>query len=270
VFLAFVMLLGGCASAQPRDTAHEGGAHRVVSLNPCTDAMAAELAAPGQLVAISHFSHDPAASSMDINAAQHFAATGGTVEEVLALDPDLVIAGTFMPPATRRALEDLGIRVETLGIASSIEQSQMQVRRMAGLFGREQAGEALARRIGAAVAASRPGKGEPTISTVLWQPGGIVPGEATLIGELMREAGFSSHSARLGMAQADYLPLETLLTDPPQLLLVAGDSRAQRHRALARATGMQRARFDPSLLYCGGPTIVRAAQRLAAIREGAT
>ncbi|HBK14906.1 MAG TPA: cobalamin ABC transporter substrate-binding protein, partial [Erythrobacter sp.] len=29
-------------------------------------------------------------------------------------------------------------------------------------------------------------------------------------------------------------------------------------------------RFDTSLLYCGGPTIIRAAERLAAIREAAS
>ena len=29
------------------------------------------------------------------------------------------------------------------------------------------------------------------------------------------------------------------------------------------------AQFDPSLLYCGGPTIIRALDRLHAIRDGA-
>lgn len=268
VILACVLILAGCASGQSEEPLREGKPQRVVSLNPCTDALAAELAGPGQLVAISHFSLDPAASSMDVRVARQFRATGGTVEEVLALDPDLVVAGSFMPPATRRALERLGIRVETFGIASSVGQSQDQVRQMAALLGHEQAGEALARRIGSAVAASRPVGGEPRLSAVLWQPGGIVPGEATLIGELMREAGLASHSAALGMAQADYLPLEVLLADPPQLLLVAGDSRAQHHPALGRLAGMRRAAFDPSLLYCGGPTIVSAAERLSAIRAG--
>ena len=55
-------------------------------LNPCTDAILAEVAAPGQLLAISHYSKDPRASSMEAAVAARFAATGGTVEEVLALD----------------------------------------------------------------------------------------------------------------------------------------------------------------------------------------
>ena len=71
----------------------------IVSLNPCTDAILAEVSSPGQLLAISHYSHDPAATSMDLTKAMQFRATGGTVEEVLSLDPDIVVAGSFLPPA---------------------------------------------------------------------------------------------------------------------------------------------------------------------------
>ena len=265
--LALTLALAGCAGsvASPE---REGGHPTVVSLNPCTDAIAAELAAPGQLLAISHYSHDPAASSMDLALAQRFRATGETVEEVLALDPDLVVAGGFMPPATRRALEDLGIRVETFGIASSVAESQAQVRRMAELLGGRERGEALARRIGIAVIAARPAKGAPSTDSLLWQPGEIVPGEGTLIAELMQETGFASYSAARGMEQGAYLPLERVLADPPRLLLVAGAARGQKHPALGQVDGMRSARFNPALLYCGGPTIIRAAQRLAQIRKG--
>jgi len=267
--LALCLALAGCAGERPANGDRASGHPTVVSLNPCTDAIAAELAAPGQLLAISHYSHDPAASSMDAALARTFPATGGTVEEVLALDPDLVVAGSFLPPATRRALEALGMKVETFGIASSVAQSQAQVRRMAALLGEPARGAALADRIAAAVAAARPARGSPPIDAVLWQPGEIVPGSDTLIGELMRAAGLASHSAARGMGQGAYLPLETLLADPPRLLLLAGRARGQSHPALAQVEGMRIARFDPALLYCGGPTIIHATARLAQIREGA-
>ena len=75
----------------------------MVSLNPCTDAVLAQVADPGQLLAISHYSLDPRATSMELAAARRFAATGGTVEEVLALEPDIVVTGSFLPPATVQA-----------------------------------------------------------------------------------------------------------------------------------------------------------------------
>ena len=70
------------------------------------------------------------------------------------------------------------------------------------------------------------------------------------------------------MAQADYLSLEQVVADPPEVLLVAGSEAGQRHPVLATLPEMRRESFDTSLLYCGGPTIIRAAERLAQIRRG--
>ena len=242
------------------------GAPTIVSLNPCTDAVLAELAGPDQVLALSHYSRDSRASSMDVARARQFGVTGGTVEEVLALKPDLVVASAYMPPATRAGLEDLGIRVETFGIASSVEQSDAQIRRLAALAGNASGGEALVDRIAAALVAAAPPPGTAAIPTVLWQPSGIVPGEGALVSELLRRAGFSSHSASIGMGQADYLSLEQVIASPPRLLLVAGQERAQLHPALDALPDMHRAAFDPGLLYCGGPTIIRAMARLREVR----
>ena len=86
LIVASVLLLAACAGGGAGAPPPERGP-TIVSLNPCTDAILAEVAAPGQLLAISHYSKDPRASSMEAAVAARFAATGGTVEEVLALDP---------------------------------------------------------------------------------------------------------------------------------------------------------------------------------------
>ncbi|WP_115367564.1 ABC transporter substrate-binding protein [Alteripontixanthobacter maritimus] len=239
----------------------------IVSLNPCADAILAEVSEPGQLLAISHYSHDPRSTSMDLKAARAIPATGGTVEEVLALDPDLVVASTFLPPATRASFAELGIEVELLGIASSVETSIAQIRQLARIAGQPARGERLVARIDRALARAQPSAKAKPVSAVLWQPGGIVPGESALVTQIMQRTGFLSHSAQRGMEQAEFLALENLLADPPDLLLTAGAERAQQHEALAAVPGMRTAEFAPSLLYCGGPTIIRAAQRLAIIRE---
>ena len=201
---------------------------------------------------------------MDIETAWKFRVTGSTVEEVLALDPDIVVGSTFMAPATRAAFERLDISVETLGIASSVDASLAQVRQLAELTGETELGEDLVTQIETALAGAAH-TGVPT-STVLWQPGGIVPGEGALISELMAQSGFASHSAQRGLQQADFLSLERMLADPPDLLLVAGQERAQQHPALAELTDLRTERLESNLLFCGGPTIVRAAERLEDIR----
>lgn len=261
---ALALLLAGCAGGSA--PAGGAGAHpTIVSLNPCADAILAELAAPGQLLAISHYSKHPQESSMDAALAARFRATGGTVEEVLALDPDVVVASSFLDPATRAALETLGPQVVSFGAARTVEESEAQVRELAALVGDRAAGERLVARIEAALEQAQ--ADGPPLEAALWQPGGIVPGEASLVGDLLRRTGFASYGAARGMAQADYLSLEQVVADPPQVLLVAGSEVGQRHPVLDRLPAMRREAFDTRLIYCGGPTIIRAAQRLAQVRR---
>lgn len=244
----------------------------IVSLNPCSDAVLAEVADPAQIAAISHFSHDAASSSMDLARARQFRSTSGALEEILALKPDLVIADVFLLPSTARALQQLGIRVERLPIASSVEQSRAQVQRLAAIAGQAGRGRALLAQIDQALSAAAPSPGLAPISAVVWQSGGIVPGDASLIGDLLHRTGFRNLAAARGFGQADYLPLESMLADPPQVILaagspVSGEDRMLAHPALAALKATRRERFDPALLWCGGPTIVAAVRRLAEIRS---
>ena len=264
VSLMVLPLLAGCAPV-PKHVPAVGGP-TIVSLNPCSDAILAEVAAPGQLLAISHYSHDPAATSMDLAMARRFAATSGAAEEVFALRPDVVVAGSFLPGATRRAFERMGIRVETLDVAHDLGESEAQVRQLAALAGRPAQGEALIARIEAALDKARPAPGSVPVDALVWQQGGIVAGPGSLIADLLARTGFSSHSAARGLGQGAYLPLEQVLADPPDVVLAAGGERALSHPALKGLKGTHYEKLDPSLLFCGGPTIERAAERLAEVR----
>lgn len=263
---AMAGLLSSCAPPAPTEVDVRVNNARIVSLNPCTDAILVDVAYPGQVLALSHYSHDPASSSIPHDVASQFPVTGGTVEEILALDPDMVLASSFLPPATANALRDLDIPFRTFASPTSVSQNMAQVHYIGKLAGQSSSALSYAGMISEAIRRNAAPPGHTPISTVLWQPGEIVPGEGALISELMREAGFSSHSAALGMGQADYLPLEVLLAHPPELLLVAGNSRGQLHPALQQLENTRVETLDPSLLYCGGPTIIRAMERLAEIR----
>jgi iron complex transport system substrate-binding protein len=261
---AGVVVLVGCAAPpNPYEDAHHP---TIVSLNPCTDAILAEVTAPGQLLAVSHYSHDPRGTSMPLAEAQRYRATGGTVEEVLALDPDIVVTGGFLDPAAANAFRRLGIRVETVGVASTVAQSEAQVRRLAELTGEPALGKKLANRIETAVTtAHRNGARE---TALLWEEGGLVPGPDTLVAQLLANSGFENLSAAHGLGQGAYLPLERVLADPPRLIIAAGDERMEHHPSLRHLKGVRYATLAPNLLYCGGPTIPRLAARLAALRDG--
>ncbi|WP_231638893.1 ABC transporter substrate-binding protein [Aurantiacibacter marinus] len=237
----------------------------IVSLNPCADAILHEVAAPGQLLSISHYSHDPRSSSMMPGDAPGYPSNGGTAEEVIALGPDVVVADIFMPPATRSALENAGIRVELLGIAGTLEESHAQIRQLAAVTGEAQRGEQLVARIDTAWN-SAAFSGSP-VNTLLWQAGGIVPGEQSLASAMLEHTGFASHAASRGLGQGAYLPLEEVLSDPPSLVLAAGNERMLSHPVLRQLDNVRYDTFDSALLYCGGPSIPRALARLAEIRD---
>ncbi|MFN3864551.1 MAG: ABC transporter substrate-binding protein [Erythrobacter sp.] len=258
--LAAVGFAASCAPAAPQATAQ---GPTIVSLNPCLDAILVELARPEQLLALSHYSRDPGSSSIPADVAARYAVTGGTAEEVIALAPDLVLASRFLPPPTRAALERAGLRVATFGSPTSLAASTAQVRAVAQLVGDADKGEALVTAMARAAAPAPPG--DP-IDTLLWQPGEIVAGEATLVAELLRTKGFSSHAAAMGLGQADFVALETVLARPPELLLVAGDSAGQRHPLLAQLSGTRVEPLAPNLLFCGGPTVIALGQRLDRLR----
>lgn len=270
------LLLAGCLPAGesagerggPADPAHPS----IVSLNPCSDAILTQLAHPDQLLAISHYSHDPAATSMDIDAARRWPAIGGTLEEILALHPDVVVAGAYLPPPLAQGIRDAGMRLLTLPMPVTIAQSQEQVRTLARLAGNRAAGERMVQRIVRAEHRFASPPQEPRLAALVWESGGIVAGKGTLITDLLAQSGFSNGAAARGLDQAEYLSLERLIADLPQVVFTVGQSRGEEdrllsHPALARVPGMVRAPLEPGLLWCGGPTIPRALARLAAVRK---
>lgn len=244
----------------------------IVSLNPCSDAILAKVTRPGQLLAVSHFSHEAGASSMGVTAARQYPAVSGSVEEIARIGPDVVVADVFLAPATVQALRDIGIRVVSIGGVDSIAASEAQVRELAGVANNSEGGELLVREIEQALSSAAPDRTAAPLSAVVWESGGIVAGNGTLIAELLRRTGFVNAAAARGLRQADYLPLEAMLVDPPHVILATGNAASQEdrllsHPALAALKDTRRVPFDSTMLWCGGPTIVRAAGELAKLRR---
>ena len=208
---------------------------RIASINPCVDAILMHVANAGQIAAISHYSKDPRATSIPMAQAARFAATSGTAEEVVALAPDLVIAGAHVAPSTIAALKRMRIALLQLGVPDTIAESRDQISRIAVATGHPARGDRLNRRIDAALAAAL--WVGPAVPALIWQGGGLVPGENTLASELLRRTGFRTLSADYGLKKWDVLPLEYLVARPPRVLFSVGDATgadASRHEVRAR------------------------------------
>jgi iron complex transport system substrate-binding protein len=260
--------LAGAAVAAPR---------RVVSLVSCLDPVLVQVADPSQIVALSHYSRWRNAP-MSQRAARAFPVTYGSMEEIVSLRPDVVLASFHAPAGMAAALERLGIANEVFAVPNSIAESLAQVRRVAALAGHPDRGERLAARIEGAIAAAAPPAGARPVKALLFQPNGFTTGPGTMMDELMRRCGLSNIVTRYGLRRSGTLPLELILADPPELLLAAKSQpgaqtwaeRAATHPALSKLAGRMRHVILPeNYIYCGGPVLIEAASALARARNEA-
>lgn len=252
-------------------------ARRIVSLNPCLDAILLAVADPGQVAALSHYSHQPMASSAG-PAAQRFPITYEGAEEVIALSPDLVLASRHSSLATRNTLKRLGIAVELFSTPISVAESLEQVRRIAGLTGHPARGAAEIARIDAALAAAAPRPGLRPLRALVFQRNGLASGPHTLMDEMLRRTGFRNAAVDYGARRTTDISLDSVVADPPEVLL-SGETlpgaptwgeRVMKHPALQQLKGRMRiVHFPERLMYCGGPNLVESAARLAQARRSA-
>jgi len=270
------LILALIASWTPTAALPAARGPRIVSINPCADAVLMEVADPAQILAISHYSHDPRATSIPLAQARRFRATSGTAEEVVALAPDVVISGPHVAPATIAALKRMRIKLVQYSVPDSVSESLGQVQDIARIAGHLGRGAALAARIDAAARQIHPASASTPLSALVWQSGGLVPGSETLTDDLLRRAGFRNMSATYGLKKLDVLPLEYLVARPPRVLLStqashAAADRVTAHPALRRlAHRIIVADYPTRLMNCGGPTIIAAMARLRQIRREVT
>ncbi|MBO9724618.1 MAG: ABC transporter substrate-binding protein [Novosphingobium sp.] len=263
---------GGSGAGEAAAVTRHAAQPTIVSLNPCTDAILAEVTGPGQLLAISSYSQDPESSSMPMAEARRYRAIAGTVEEVATIRPTVVVASAFLDPASEGAFRRLGYRLVKMPIAPDIASAREQVRELARLAGHPERGERLVARIDAALRRSAPPPGFRQVPALMWESGGLVAGDRTLIVDMMHRTGFTNIAGARGLSQADFLPLEHVLADPPRVVFAVGDPLAEEdrmlhHPALSALTSTRRFMLSRSILWCGGPTIPHALDELAAARR---
>ena len=270
------LALAGAGSVLAGRAFGAGRPARIVSLVSCLDAILVKVADPGQIAALSRESRDPHASTI-APIARRYPGVRETAEEILVHRPDLVLGSIYTPLPLRSALTRLGVPVLVTDLPKTPAQSHAQVRQIAGAVGYSERGEALVRRIEAALAAARAAPGQPPIDALIFQPNGFTTGPGNLMDAMLTHCGFRNVAVRYGMKQSGRVPLEQLIADPPQVLL-AGETgpgaatwaeRVVTHPALrALDDRMHRATFPMRLFYCGGPVLIETAAALADARRG--
>jgi iron complex transport system substrate-binding protein len=267
-----IAVLAVSAYARADDTSRSPPS-RIVSLNQCLDAILVELVPTQRIAAVSHYARDPLVSPIAALAAR-LPITYETAEEIVALHPDLVLASRHSAIPTRNALRRVGIHYELFDVPFTVADSFAQIRRIAALVGNAAEGEALVARIERAIESARLSPGAPRLTAAVYETGGLTAGSNTVTDELMQIVGFDNLAARAGIETHLPMPLELIVAQPPDLLLVgdipatAGTQAARivQHRALRKLPSARRT-FPARFMYCSGPTIIEEVAALAAARD---
>lgn len=264
------LAVAGCASQPP---VTPGG---LISNNPCIDAVLAEIALPGQVTAVSSYSHDPDSASAPLSWSKKLPAVGTGAEELLLARPKIVLTGNLASSGANAVLARAGIETVAVGVAPSIDADIQQVRDLAAAIGRADAGEALVSRMEKSLPVGK--ISGPPVTAIIWQNGGFVAGKGTLQDELLERHGFRNASAQYGLSSWGVLPLETVIRNPPDVIFMpkaayGEDARAlsARQKLLNHLDGRTRVvDFPDKLLFCGGPTILKISAILSQTRAALT
>ncbi|OYU88629.1 MAG: iron ABC transporter [Bradyrhizobiaceae bacterium PARB1] len=254
------------------DPLQAAGQPRIASINLCTDQLLVTLADPEQILGLSPFARDPF-RSWDKDKAAHFRLLSGEAEDVLALKPDLVVAGRFTKRATRELLKDKGLKVAEFAPARSLDEVRKQLREMGALVKHPERAEAEIAKLDAAIAHARAAAQQKPLRVLAVSRRGWVSGGDNLTTSLLSAVGLKNAGGELGLKAGGFASLEAIVTLKPDLLLVTDntDFAEDEGRAFLLHPALEKT-YPPSkrlvlperLTACGGPTMVEALDRLSA------
>ncbi len=245
---------------------------RVVSINLCTDQLLLALAAEQQILSLSWLASDPHESPV-WTAAKRFPSNQGSVEELLVLHPDLVLAGRFTGGFTKGFLKRMGYRVLEIPPADSIAAIYANIRSVAHALQRSQRGEQIIATMAAAVESFQAGAPAAARPALIVQPGGFTVAADSIAHELLLLAGFTNQAAVMGLDRWGSLSLEALLGSGAQRIVVATyrtdapslANQFTRHRLFRRLRReLEIVPVAARLLACGTPASLEAVRQMKA------
>jgi iron complex transport system substrate-binding protein len=268
--LAALMHLGATDTGQkPR---------RVVSLNLCVDELLLRLADPRNVASVTWLARDPGNSNVADLAAE-IPVNHGLAEEIIPLQPDLVIAGIYTARPAVAMLKRTGTPLAEVGVPKNLAEVRQQIRDIAGLIGEREKGESVVGAMDASLAAlPTASSSSPRPRAIVLNPNGATVGKGTLVDEIMTRAGLTNVAAELAIDNYGQIPLEAVVASGIDVLIVSASrdgppalaTELLRHPVLAALSDRTRVVVMPGRLWnCGGPAVVEAIGRLRSVADDA-
>ena len=242
---------------------------RIASLNLCTDQILLQLVPKQRIVGLSRMSQIPANSPL-FERAKGLPSLSGNAEEVLALQPDLVLVGTQTTRHTAALLRDFGIPVLAIAGANSLSDVREQIRTVALAVGEPNQGAQVIATLDVQAQNIQRGLDRSGDVAVPYWAGGRSAGQGTLHDDILLVAGYVNGASKAGLKGYGSLALERVVEQRPQLL-VSNDykrgeptlgNRVLKHPAL-QGIGARELQLPSRQTSCGGLWNLDAAAWLA-------
>jgi iron complex transport system substrate-binding protein len=248
---------------------------RIVSLNMCTDELVLRLADRSNIASITWLSRDPMSANVT-DLATDVPINHGLAEEIIPLDPDLVVAGTFTARTAVAMLKQTRFPVTEFGVARNIGDVRAEIRKMAALVGEPARGEALVASFDerlANIGNSQPAR-RPT--ALVFNANGFTVGAGTLVDDIITRAGLDNVAAHMNLGNYAQVPLETVVRSNVDVLIISARRDGPSSLATALLDHPVLSKLGPkthvvvmptNLWSCGGPEVAEAIARLHAVAE---
>ena len=239
--------------------------HRIVSLNLCADQLLVALADRDQIAGLTRYASDPDMSAVAAEA-RRLPVFGGSAEEVMAANPDLVVG---MPARRNPAIAVLkGQHYPSLDLksAKTYDEILASIRDVARAVGHPERGEAMIARMNAELAGLPKVRGGKVAA--YYQRRGYLTGTGTLVDDLMTRVGLVNLAGKLGKPSLSQMSLEEMALARPDFIVM--DSATQKvedqgtemiHHPILQ--DIPRIAIPQAWTVCGGPAYVKAARVLA-------
>jgi len=249
---------------------------RMASMNVCTDKLLLSLADPSQILGLSRYARDDwygTGGSGRAGDARNFPVLSGGAEDILALNPDVVLTTPFNERSTRELLRKNGVHLVEIPVPQTMDEVKAQIRQMGEITGHADRADAQIAKLDVATLHARQALANRKERVLPLSRRGWVSGRNSLIGVLLHEAGLHNAADDLGVTDGGLVSLEAIIALKPDLLLVSeqGDRAEDEgrafllHPALERFYPLNRRIFIPEqLTVCGGVMLADALNRLVA------
>ena len=246
-----------------------GEPQRIVSLDFCTDISLMLLVSPARIAALTERSFDPQFSPLALKA-QGFESHSGSIEEIIRLKPDLILAGDSHSELIS-ALKQMHYPVINLKKATSLSDIAPRTRELGQLTETNAQADELLKQFQRLMRSAKKTVTNRSKRALIYAPNGPPPGAKTFKNELLQHIGLRNVAAELGIIEQGQLGVEQLLRVQPDLLLIDDAARnknslAQQfndHPALRGLSNTQKVNVHSGLWDCATPLAAKLATQLA-------